>query len=72
MSLPLCSLLPLASVTFCTPSLQSRPTLCDPMDCSPPGSSVHGLLFLRPVGHFNDTQGFSPKRSKYRDFEERE
>ena len=21
---------------------QSRPTLCDPMDCSPPGSSVHG------------------------------
>ena len=22
---------------------QSRPTLCDPMDCSPPGSSVHGI-----------------------------
>ena len=22
---------------------QSCPTLCDPMDCSPPGSSVHGL-----------------------------
>ena len=22
--------------------IQSRPTLCDPMDCSPPGSSVHG------------------------------
>ena len=21
---------------------QSRPDLCDPMDCSPPGSSVHG------------------------------
>ena len=21
---------------------QSRPTLCDPMDCSPPGSYVHG------------------------------
>ena len=21
---------------------QSRPTLCNPMDCSPPGSSVHG------------------------------
>ena len=20
------------------------PTLCDPMDCSPPGSSVHGIL----------------------------
>ena len=24
--------------------LQSRPTPCDPMDCSPPGSSVHGVL----------------------------
>ena len=23
---------------------QSRPTLCDPMDCSPPGSSVRGIL----------------------------
>ena len=22
---------------------QSCPTLCNPMDCSPPGSSVHGL-----------------------------
>ena len=22
--------------------LQSCPTLCDPMDCSPPGASVHG------------------------------
>ena len=28
-------------------SLQSRPTLCDPMDCSPPGSSVHGILQAR-------------------------
>ena len=24
--------------------LQSCPTLCDPMDCSPLGSSVHGIL----------------------------
>ena len=23
---------------------QSRPTLCDPMDCSPPGSSIHGIF----------------------------
>ena len=23
---------------------QSCPTLCDPLDCSPPGSSVHGIL----------------------------
>ena len=25
-------------------SLQSYPTLCDPVDSSPPGSSVHGIL----------------------------
>ena len=24
--------------------LQLRLTLCDPMDCSPPGSFVHGIL----------------------------
>ena len=28
-------------------SLQSRPTLCDPLDGSPPGSSVHGILQAR-------------------------
>ena len=26
---------------------QSYPTLCDPVDCSPPGSSVHGILQAR-------------------------
>ena len=26
---------------MCAKLLQSCPTLCDPMDCSPPGSSVH-------------------------------
>ena len=25
------------------------PTLCDPMDCSPPGSSVHGILQARTL-----------------------
>ena len=28
-------------------SLQLYPTLCNPMDCSPPGSSVHGILQAR-------------------------
>ena len=28
-------------------SLRSCLTLCDPMDCSPPGSSVHGMLQAR-------------------------
>ena len=35
------------SVCMCAKSLQLCPTLCDPMDCSPPGSSVHGILQAR-------------------------
>ena len=30
--------------------LQSCPTLCDPIDCSSPGSSVHGILQARILG----------------------
>ena len=26
------------------------PTLCDPMDCSPPGASVHGIFQVRILG----------------------
>ena len=29
---------------------QSCPTLCDPVDCSPPGSSVHGVLQAEITG----------------------
>ena len=28
---------------LCVLVAQSCPTLCDPVDCSPPGSSVHGI-----------------------------
>ena len=30
-------------------SLQSCPTLCNPMDCSPPGLSIHGILQARTL-----------------------
>ena len=30
-------------------SFESCPTLCDPVDCSPPGSSVHGILQARKL-----------------------
>ena len=33
--------------TACALVAQSRLTLCDPTDCSPPGSSVHGILQAR-------------------------
>ena len=32
---------------FCVQSLQSYPTLCDPMDYSPPGSSFHRIFQAR-------------------------
>ena len=35
------------SVYVCAKLLQSCLTLCDPMDCSLPGSSVHGILQAR-------------------------
>ena len=30
-------------------SLQSCPTLCDPIDCSPPGSPIPGILQARTL-----------------------
>ena len=34
-------------VLCCAQSLQLCPTFWDPIDCSPPGSSVHGILWAR-------------------------
>ena len=34
----------LFSVSICAQPFQLCPTLCDPTDCSLPGSSVHGIL----------------------------
>ena len=46
---------PIKAFYMCTKSHQSCPTLCDPMDYSPPDSSVHGILqarILEWVCHF--------------------
>ena len=42
--------------------LQSCPTLCDPVDCSPPGSPVHGILQVRILERVAvpSSRGFSP------------
>ena len=37
-------------VPVCCVCTQSCPTLCDPMDCSPPGSSVHRILQASILG----------------------
>ena len=34
-------------VCVCAQATQLCPTLCDPMDCSPPGFSVHGISQAR-------------------------
>ena len=36
-------------VCVCANSFQLRPTVCDPMDCCLPGSSVHGILQARKL-----------------------
>ena len=46
------SLVPATFRNFCGPStgllvVQSSPTLCDPMDWSPPDSSIHGIFQAR-------------------------
>ena len=41
-------------------SLQLCPTLCDPMDCHPPGSSVHGILQTRILEWVPLHQGIFP------------
>ena len=38
-----------AAAAAAAKSLQSCPTLCDPMDCSLPGSSIHGIFQARAL-----------------------
>ena len=51
---------------MCAESLQSCLTLCDPMDCSPPGSSVHGALQARILEWVAvpSSRGSSPARDQ--------
>ena len=49
LSNPSSSLDILPSAAAAAKSLQSCPTLCDPMDCSPPGSPVPGILQARTL-----------------------
>ena len=43
-------------------SLQSCPTLCNPMDCSLPGSSVHGILLARILEWVATSSSRGPSR----------
>ena len=46
---------------------QSCPTLCDPVDCSPPGSSVHGILQTRILKWVAISFSRKPSLSPYSD-----
>ena len=48
-SLPIKKPCTLKSLSLTAKSLQSCPTLCDPIDSSPPGSPVPGLLQARTL-----------------------
>ena len=43
----LCIVTKLLFMYFLCVRAQSCPTLCNPMDCCPPGSSIHGVLQAR-------------------------
>ena len=47
-------------------SLQSCPTLCDPIECNSPGSSVHGILQARIMDWvaMSSFRGSSPPRDQ--------
>ena len=48
----------------CAKSLQSCPTLCNAMDCSPPGSSVHGISrarIMEQVAISSTRRSFQPR-----------
>ena len=49
--------------------VSSCPTLCDPMDCSPPGSSVHEILQARMLASIHSfLQGIFPPQGSNLDF----
>ena len=54
------------TVCVCVKSLQSCPTLCHPMDCSPPGPLVHGILQARILEWvaISFSRGSSPPRDR--------
>ena len=56
---------PNTAVFECVLVAQSCPTPCDPMDCSPPGSFVHGVVLARILEWvaISSSMGSSPPRN---------
>ena len=64
---PLTSDFPLPGQRRCVCYLLSRVQLCDPIDCNPPGSSVHGILQARILGWWGFASPFCRASSPPRD-----
>ena len=47
------------TLDLCAKLLQLYPTLCDAMDCSPPGSSVYGILQAKVLAAMPSSRGSS-------------
>ena len=46
---------------LCVLWAQSRPSYCDPLDCRPPGSSVHGIFSSNSLGYWSGLPCHPPK-----------
>ena len=59
-------LMPLTCAVCACVLCRFSPTLCDPMDCSPPGFSVHGILQVRMLEWvaISFSRGSSPPRDQ--------
>ena len=69
LSMQIISFYVLFKVCACMPaglSPQSSPALCDPVDCSPPGSSIQGILQARKLEWvaIPFSRGSSPPRDR--------
>ena len=64
----ICAVLSRSVVLVLCEVAQSCPTLCDPVDCSPPGSSVHGIFQARVLewGAISFSRRSSPPRDRTR------
>ena len=54
-----------AAAAIAAKSLQSCPTLCDPIDGSPPGSAVPGILQARTLECLYFSNDLSPRFTSY-------
>ena len=61
-----------STVVCCVLVSESCPTLCDPMDCSPPGSSVHGILQARSSVKYCQVGRIGKRSPKWRWLKDKE